>query len=196
VRVVLATRNQGKIREFADTLSELRWEITALPESVPPVTEDGMTFEENARKKAEAVANLLNLPVLADDSGLQVDALEGRPGVFSARYAGEQASDEANNRKLLHELTGVPADKRTARFVCALAYAKPGEPTVMVRGECEGVILDELKGNDGFGYDPLFYVPEAEKTFGELALTEKNRISHRARAIQTLLKVLSAEDRA
>lgn len=196
MKVVLATRNQGKVREFAYSLSNLGWEITALPESVPPVTEDGATFEENARKKAETVANLLNLPVLADDSGLQVDALEGRPGVFSARFAGKHASDEANNRKLLHELTGVPAGKRTARFVCALAYAVPGEPTVMVRGECEGVILGELKGNDGFGYDPLFYVPEAKKTFGELSLAEKNRISHRARAIQSLIQVLSAEGRA
>lgn len=196
MKVILATRNQGKVREFAHSLSKLAWEIMALPESVPPVTEDGVTFEENARKKAETVANLLNLPVLADDSGLQVDALEGRPGVFSARFAGKHASDEANNRKLLHELTGVPADKRTARFVCALAYAVPGHPTVMVRGECEGVILDELKGNDGFGYDPLFYVPEAKKTFGELSLAEKNRISHRARAIQSLIQVLSAEGRA
>lgn len=191
MKVVLATRNQGKVREFAEALSGLGWTVGGLPASVPEIVEDGRSFEENARKKAETVANLLRVPVLADDSGLEVDALDGEPGVFSARYAGENATDSDNNRKLLAALTGVPAEKRSARFVCVLAWAVPEKPAVTVRGECEGVILDEPRGEGGFGYDPLFFVPRLQKTFGELPLEEKNRISHRAKAIRSLIDLLS-----
>lgn len=196
MKVVLATRNQGKVREFSEALSRLGWEVVEMPDSSPPVTEDGTTFEENARKKAKTMAEYLNLPVLADDSGLEVDALKGRPGVYSARYAGEHATDETNNIKLLRELSEVPVGKRTARFVCALSFVQPDKPEVVVRGECEGVILNEFKGTGGFGYDPLFYIPAAGKTFGELSLQEKNRMSHRAQAIRALMEVLASEDQA
>ncbi|GAX91109.1 XTP/dITP diphosphatase [Effusibacillus lacus] len=194
MQVILATRNQGKVREFDKALSELGWTVSGLPDNTPPVVEDGLTFEANARKKAETIAQLLQVPVLADDSGLEVDALGGRPGVYSARYAGEHASDADNNHKLLQELAGVAPDKRTARFVCALAFSNPGSPTLLARGECEGVILTEARGEGGFGYDPIFCVPDLRKTFGELDLDEKNRISHRAKAIRSLLELLSVRD--
>ncbi|MFC4767522.1 XTP/dITP diphosphatase [Effusibacillus consociatus] len=194
MKVVLATRNQGKVREFGEALAALGWTIEGLPENVPAVIEDGLTFEDNARKKAEEVAEFLQTPVLADDSGLEVDALDGRPSVFSARYAGENASDSANNSKLLEELAGVPIDNRSARFVCVLALARPKEPTLLARGECEGVILEQPRGAGGFGYDPLFFVPDLQKTFGELTLDEKNRISHRAKAIRSLMQLVPAGD--
>jgi XTP/dITP diphosphohydrolase len=194
LKVILATQNQGKVREFSALLSELGWTITSLPDSAPIVVEDGTTFEENARKKAEETARALQLPVLADDSGLEVDALGDRPGVYSARYAGESATDQDNNNKLLKELAGVEDSKRTARFVCVLAFAVPGSETLLVRGECEGVLLKELRGEGGFGYDPLFYVPELGKTFAELSSEEKNRISHRAKALRSLLSLLVERD--
>lgn len=192
MKVVLATRNQGKVREFAEALSALGWEVTAMPESAPIVVEDGETFEANARKKAETIANYLKASVLADDSGLEVDALEGRPGVYSARYAGEHATDAENNQKLLREMEITPIEKRTARFVCALAFARPDAPTVIVRGDCNGIILNEEKGQGGFGYDPLFYVPAEQQTFAELPLQVKNQISHRATAIRALAAILQS----
>ncbi|WP_018130995.1 XTP/dITP diphosphatase [Effusibacillus pohliae] len=195
MKVVLATRNQGKVREFAQALSALGWMVEGLPETAPQVVEDGLTFEANARKKAEAAAAFLQAPVLADDSGLQVDALDGQPGVFSARYAGEDATDTANNLKLLQALEGVPAERRSARFVCVLALAQPNAPTVLARGECEGIILEAPRGEGGFGYDPLFFVPELQKTFAELSLEEKNRISHRTKAIRSLIELVREGDR-
>ncbi|BCJ88514.1 XTP/dITP diphosphatase [Effusibacillus dendaii] len=186
MKLVLASRNKGKLREFQEALVKFGYTVEPMPENLPEVVEDGLTFEENAAKKAESVAAWLNVPVLADDSGLEVDAIGGRPGVFSARYSGLHATDQENNSKLLKELSGIAKDRRTARFVCVLAFARPGENTILARGECEGLILEAPQGDAGFGYDPLFLVPQFGKTFGELSLSEKNQVSHRANAIRML----------
>lgn len=186
--MVIATKNQGKAKEFEAIFAEQGYQIKTLldyPE-IPDVVETGHTFEENARLKAETIANTLNCPVLADDSGLMVDALGGRPGIFSARFAGEDKSDAANNAKLLHELTDVPKEKRTARFHCTLVLAAPGKESLVVSGEVLGQILSIPRGDNGFGYDPLFYVPSLDKSMAELASHEKNQISHRAKAIEKL----------
>jgi XTP/dITP diphosphohydrolase len=160
------------------------------------VEEDGETFAANAAKKAREVAAAAGLPALADDSGLEVDALDGAPGVRSARYAGAGHDDAANNRRLLAELAGVPTARRTARFRCAVALADPRGPlgdTVEIReGACAGVILESPRGHNGFGYDPLFLYPELGRTFAELSLEEKGRLSHRARALAAMLPVLRA----
>ena len=147
-----------------------------------------MTFEENATLKASAVSKQTNIPVLADDSGLEVDALNGRPGIFSARYAGDH-DDAANNAKLLSELAGIPLEKRTATFHTTLVLMKPDESKLVVNGELRGQILAVPRGNNGFGYDPLFWVPEKQKSLAEMTSEEKNEISHRGRASQKLLKV-------
>lgn len=186
--ILLATHNQGKIKEFSAYLARLGWQVQGLPDDAPPVVEDGLTFADNARKKAETMARHFHLPVLADDSGLEVEALHGQPGVHSARYAGEKATDEENNAKLLRELSGVPWERRTARFVCVLALAVPGKETQIFRGECDGRILREPRGDGGFGYDPLFYLPDLDKTMAELTLEEKNLISHRANALRQLIQ--------
>ena len=157
---------------------------------MPEVVEDGDTFEANAMKKAEVTSRILNCPVVADDSGLVVDALDGAPGVYSARYAGPEANDAANNRKLLQALKDVPVEKRGAMFVCVMALAVPGAETRTVRGTCSGWITQQPRGENGFGYDPLFYLPERGCTMGELSPSEKNRISHRAQATQLLLGLL------
>lgn len=197
-KVVLATRNSGKIIEFNERFAEVGWEIIPLPKDAPTVIEDGLTFEENAIKKARSAAAFCGLPALSDDSGLEVDVLEGRPGVFSARFAGEHATDQQNNDKLLRELAGVPEETRTARFVCALAFVDVKsdndsnriiEP-VVVRGNCEGRILTEPRGTNGFGYDPLLYIPELDKTIAELTIEEKHRISHRGEAIRKMLQCI------
>lgn len=186
--ILVATRNPGKAREFAALLSEKGYQIKTLldfPE-IPDVEETGTTFEANARLKAETIAKQLNCLVLADDSGLIVDALNGQPGVYSARFAGEGKSDGANNAKLLHELTDVPTEKRTGRFHCTLVLAKPNKESLVVSGEIEGRILAIPRGDNGFGYDPLFYVPSKELSMAELSQQEKNDISHRALAIKAL----------
>ena len=188
----LATKNIGKIRELQALLSHLPLEVHSLldlPEA-PEILEDGDTFEENAVKKAEAVQALTGGIVLADDSGLEVDSLQGEPGVRSARYAGENSTDAANNEKLLQKLDGVPAHQRGARFCCAMAIAAPGRETAVVLGHCRGIIAPEPRGDQGFGYDPLFLVPAYQKTFGELSPDVKNRISHRSRALAQALMVL------
>ncbi|EJL43883.1 XTP/dITP diphosphatase [Brevibacillus agri] len=191
-KVVLATRNQGKVKEFNRLFADYGWEGISLAqyEGVPEVVEDGDTFEANALKKAIEISTYLQLPALGDDSGLEVDALDGRPGVYSARYAGEEATDEQNWRKLLHELEDVPMEQRTARFRCTLALVVPGEEPIIATGACEGLIAREPKGTNGFGYDPVFYIPELEKRMAELLPEEKNQISHRAKAMQKLLEVL------
>ncbi|MFE4568621.1 non-canonical purine NTP pyrophosphatase [Paenibacillus chitinolyticus] len=230
--VVIATRNKGKVREFAHYFASFGKEVRSLDDfdDMPDIVEDGATFAANARIKASAIAGRLNLPVLADDSGLCVDALGGDPGVYSARYAGENAADAANNAKLLRELGAVsaaagrpgpgaagqaasageppaaasgaarapglpdgpeaadaaaPQVLSAARFVCALALVDPlrGD-TLEAEGTCEGVIIAEPRGTDGFGYDPLFYLPERGSTMAELPLEEKNAISHRAAALR------------
>ena len=197
-KILLATSNAGKLRDFAGAAAPLGITIANLPNfsSLPEVVEDGITFEENARKKAESYS--LAVPgelVLADDSGLEVDALGGAPGVHSARYAADEAGaaecstvDEANNARVLRELKGVPAEKRTARFICMLAVARDGQTLQTFRGAAEGVILNAPRGHNGFGYDPLFYFPQIGKTFAELSAEEKAHYSHRGAAFRAFLE--------
>jgi len=184
--LVLATRNQGKIREFKELLSDFRVDIKSLKDFGPlsPIKEDGETFEENAYKKAHMTAKMLGFPVLADDSGLMVDALGGRPGVHSARYAGEKASDKENNLKLLEAMQG--RRNRKATFKCVIIIAVPSGPALTYEGLCDGEITHEMKGDHGFGYDPVFYYPPLKKTFAQLSLEEKNRVSHRGKAMAQL----------
>ena len=201
-RVLVATSNPGKLRDFAGAAEAPGVTISALPNlsSLPAVVEDGATFEANARKKAEAYS--LAVPgelVLADDSGLEVDALGGAPGVHSARYTTAEPhtldiniKDEANNARVLRELKGVPPEKRTARFVCVLAAARDGRTINTFRGVVDGAILDSPRGHDGFGYDPLFYFPQIEKTLAELSAVEKSRYSHRGAAFRQFLEWLDA----
>lgn len=203
--IIVATRNQGKVREFAHALEFLGKLVKSMydyPE-IPEIVEDGKTFEENARKKAKTAGDLLGQPVLADDSGLCVDKLNGDPGVYSARYAGEGASDEDNNLKLLRELEKLQQGEdteqpllSTARFVCHLALYDPatGEFTDAT-GTVEGWITSEPAGGGGFGYDPLFYMPAYEKTLAELTLEEKQAVSHRGAALRELADKLNASAR-
>ncbi|MBA4537485.1 XTP/dITP diphosphatase [Bacillus aquiflavi] len=188
--VIIATKNKGKAKEYEQMFSKRGIQVKTLldyPE-IRDVEETGMTFEENAIMKAETIANRLGKIVIADDSGLIVDALGGKPGVFSARYAGEEKNDDANIDKVLLELSTVKEKDRTARFYCALAVASPSMETFTVFGTCEGRILKERKGSNGFGYDPIFYVNEKEKSMAELSKDEKNKISHRAKALKKLEK--------
>ena len=190
-KLIVATGNQGKLKEIRAILGETEvLGLHDLPFSVE-IIEDGETFEANAQKKAETLMKKLGLPVLADDSGLVVDALGGRPGVYSARFAGENASDADNNRKLLSELREVPEKQRTARFVCVMCLVMPDGAVYTTRGEAEGCILREARGENGFGYDPLFYVKEYDKTFAELSAEEKNAVSHRGKALRSMRKIFS-----
>ena len=184
--VVLATKNRGKILEFQELFRNSGVEIKTLDDfgPIPPVIEDGDTFEENALKKAQLTARVLGIPAIGDDSGLTVKALQGAPGVFSSRYAGESADDESNNSKLLTDMEGT--EDRTAAFVCVLAIAVPRGPALIYEGICEGVIAGSPAGDQGFGYDPLFYYPPLQKTFAQLTGEEKNRVSHRGRAMAEL----------
>jgi XTP/dITP diphosphohydrolase len=184
--LVLATGNKGKISELRELFRHSDMEIKTLSDfgPIPPVIEDGDTFEENAVKKAQFTARVLGVPALADDSGLAVEALGGAPGVFSSRYAGENADDDANNRKLLKEMAGV--EDRSAAFLCVLVIAVPRGPALVYEGRCEGVIAEKPEGDGGFGYDPLFYYPPLQKTFAQMTGQEKNRISHRGKAILEL----------
>ncbi|APU70922.1 hypothetical protein LCR01_09340 [Companilactobacillus crustorum] len=186
--IIIATKNPGKAREFKKIFNDQEFSLKTLLDfpDFPEIRETGKTFEENATLKAHAVMERLNLPTIADDSGLQVDALYGRPGIYSARYAGDH-NDSANNAKLLSELGGVPQEKRTARFVSTLVFANPNnDQDLVVEGEVKGQIALFPRGEDGFGYDPLFYLPELDKTMAELTLDEKNQISHRGNAIKKL----------
>ncbi|EOH98466.1 ribonuclease PH [Enterococcus haemoperoxidus ATCC BAA-382] len=186
--IVIATRNPGKAKEFTKIFAEKGYHVKTLldyPE-LPDVEETGKTFEENARLKAETIAEILKQPVLADDSGLIVDALDGRPGIYSARFAGEPTNNAANNAKLLHELTGVPKEKRTATFHCTLVFAAPDKESLVVEGEWSGEIGTIPRGDHGFGYDPLFFVPEEQQTAAELSDERKNEISHRGKAVAKL----------
>ena len=182
--LVLATRNRHKVEELVALLGDLGVTIRTLDEfpDVPDVVEDGDTCEANAVKKARAIAEFTGLPAVADDTGLEVDALGGRPGVYAARYAGEHATYEDNCRKLLQELTGVPRERRTARFLTVAAIALPSGEIRVVQGMLEGKIADEASGTLGFGYDPLFLIPELGKTLAQLSADEKNTVSHRAKA--------------
>ncbi len=186
--ILIATKNKGKAKEFEEMFSQKGYKVKTLldyPE-IPDVEETGTTFEENARLKAETISKQFNSIVLADDSGLKVDALNGNPGVYSARYAGENKSDASNNAKLLHELYDVPKEKRGAQFHCTLVLASPTQDSLVVVGELEGEIGSIPRGENGFGYDPLFYVPAFDKMMAELSPEEKNKISHRGKAIEKL----------
>lgn len=194
--VIIATKNKGKAMEFEKLFLPKGLAVKTLldyPE-LEDVEETGTTFEENAVLKAETIAKVLGVRVIADDSGLEVDALEGRPGVYSARYAGSEKNDEANIDKVLEELQEVPENERTARFCCALAMADPGKETLTVFGRCEGRILRERKGSNGFGYDPIFFVEAEGKSMAELPSEAKNKISHRANAIRKLEAVLEEQE--
>jgi len=196
-RVLIATSNPGKLRDFDGAARPHGIEIAGIPgfSSLPTVVEDGKTFEENARKKAEEYS--LAAPgeiVVADDSGLEVDALNGAPGIHSARYAADQphladenTDDESNNARVLRELRKVPAEKRSGRFVCVLAAAQDGKTLATFRGTAEGTILDAPRGTNGFGYDPLFYFPQIQKTFAELSPEDKAQYSHRGAAFRQFL---------
>jgi XTP/dITP diphosphohydrolase len=192
IEVVIATRNAGKLREIQEILAPLGLKVLSLSDfpEIPEILEDGQTFEENAVKKAAAVARQTRRVAIADDSGLAVDALQGRPGVFSSRYAGENATDADRYRKLLKEMAGVPEGQRGAAFICAVAIASPSGKVEVVEGERRGEIALAPKGSHGFGYDPVFYFPEAGKTMAELEPEAKNRISHRAQALEKLNQVL------
>jgi len=181
--IVLATRNDGKISEFKILLKDFGVEIKSLKDfgPIPTVEEDGQTFEDNAVKKAQFTARVLGFPALADDSGLVVKALNGLPGVHSARYAGEDATDEENNLKLLKAMEDV--ENREAFFMCVLTIAVPRGPALIYEGTCEGVITESLSGNQGFGYDPLFFYQPLNKTFGQMSIEEKNQVSHRGKAM-------------
>ncbi|WP_019120192.1 XTP/dITP diphosphatase [Brevibacillus massiliensis] len=191
-KVVLATRNQGKVRELRQMLAPLGWEVVGLDEfpGAPEVVEDGDSFEANALKKALAISTYTGLAAIGDDSGLEVDALGGAPGIYSARYAGEGATDEQNWRRLLDELRDVPMEKRSARFRCTLVMVDGGEPVATAQGSCEGVIIHEPAGENGFGYDPVFYLPERKCTMAQLPAEVKNQISHRAKALQNLVTLI------
>ena len=205
-RILVATSNPGKLRDFAGAAARYSVEIAALPNfsSLPAVVEDGLTFEANARKKAEAYSRYVpGEIVVADDSGLEVDALKGSPGVHSARYAAPDlhnkepheadanTDDEAKNARVLRELKDVPSAQRTGRFVCVLAAARDGKTLATFRGQAEGIILDGGRGKNGFGYDPLFYFPQIQKTFAELTAEEKAQFSHRGAAFIQLLQWIS-----
>jgi XTP/dITP diphosphohydrolase len=193
-KIVIATRNPGKVREISDLVQELPVKFLSLEdlEARIDVVEDGETFEENALKKAKETAQATGLPALADDSGLCVDALGGRPGVLSARYGGDGASDSEKCEQILAEMARVRPPKRSARFVCVLVLSFPGGREEVFRGVCEGAITDEQRGAGGFGYDPIFYYGPAKCTFGEMARDEKNRVSHRGGALRQLAEYLKA----
>lgn len=192
MKIVLATHNQGKIREFREAFAELGWEAVPISDiaDLPDPEETGTTFEENALQKARAYAAAVGLPVLSDDSGIIADALGDRPGIYSARYAGRHGDDEANNQKLIRDLAPYTGDERKGRYVCVVALVWPDGRAVTARGECEGIIRDFYAGTGGFGYDPLFFLPNFGKTMAELPLEEKNRISHRGRALRALIEKL------
>lgn len=195
--IALATKNLGKLQEFRYLFQQFLpnvhdLQLAGLNEFSPmePITEDGATFHQNARKKALLTADHTGLLTLADDSGLEVDALNNAPGIYSARYAGEHATDEDNMRKLLAELKDKPHDQRTARFVCVIAVALPGDVLGLFEGVTHGVIGFEPAGTNGFGYDPLFIKQDYGKTFAELPIDVKNRISHRARAFEKAAAII------
>ena len=184
--LVIATSNRGKTAEIRDLLTGFPIKIKDLDDfgPIPPVVEDGNTFDENAYKKASFVAKILGLPALADDSGLGVDALEGAPGIYSARYAGENATDRQRYTKLLKEMEGIT--NRKAAFECVISIAVPSGPALTYEARCEGLIAEKPAGKNGFGYDPIFYFPTLKKTFAELTREEKSRVSHRGKALHEL----------
>ncbi|MFD1335288.1 XTP/dITP diphosphatase [Oceanobacillus iheyensis] len=192
-KIIVATKNKGKAKEFKEFFASFDIEAISLldlPESIPDIEETGTTFEENAALKAEQISERFNTAVIADDSGLLIDALDGRPGLYSARYAGEPTNDQANIEKVLKEMQDVPDNDRSARFICVLAIAQPGKETNFCTGYCEGNIHSKQKGDHGFGYDPIFIPKKYDVTMAELDPAKKNQISHRKNAIDQLEKWL------
>lgn len=189
---IVATRNKGKYNEIAEILADFPFKVLSMEEEgiFEDIEETGKTFEENAVIKAREIFMRTGKMVMADDSGLEVDYLNGAPGIYSARFAGEGATDEDKNRKLLSLLEGVPFEKRSARFVCAVAVFFPDGDYFTVRGTCDGYIGSEPKGKNGFGYDPLFYFPEYGMTTAEMKPEEKHKISHRGRALKLMVEEL------
>lgn len=192
-KLLIATNNQGKVREIKKILDGVYDEILSLKDAgiQADVVEDGNTFYENARKKALEISRIVEYDVLADDSGLCVETLQGAPGIYSARFAGEDATDAQNNQKLVELVKNVPPGKRQAKFVCSIVMAREGAEMLHVEGEVYGEIVTKPRGEGGFGYDPLFYVQKYNQTFGELDADIKNRISHRARALARLKEALN-----
>lgn len=192
MQLVLATNNQDKIREIKQLLEDLPVTIMTSKDFLdfPDPEETGTTLEENAILKAREISAFCDMPALADDSGLEVDALDGAPGVYSSRYAGENVTYEDNNRKLIRELDGVPSDKRTARFRCVIAIAWDKDDVQTVDGKAEGVITEDIAEGKGFGYDPIFYYPPKDKRFSQMSLEEKNSVSHRGLALQAARELI------
>ncbi len=191
-KLILATRNRGKLKEIQVLLSDLDIDIMSLDkaENAPHVVEDGKTFMENAFKKAKVIAEATGIMALADDSGLEVDALDGAPGVHSARYSGENASDASNNEKLLADLKGVSSGKRDAHFSCVIIVYHPSGQWISTEAKCEGEITTNPSGDQGFGYDPVFYIPSIKRTMAQLSPEEKNSLSHRGKALEKLKAAL------
>jgi XTP/dITP diphosphohydrolase len=193
MNLVIASNNRNKIREIEDKLSGLRG-LTLIPlsrfQDPPVIIENGATFQENARIKAVSIAEFTGQPAMADDSGLVVDALGGRPGVLSARYGGTDATDRERCLMLMEEMRGISPERRSARFECVIAVAFPGGGTYYSEGGCEGTIAGSMRGEHGFGYDPIFFLPNIGKTMAELTLEEKNKISHRAKALDGARELL------
>ena len=194
--ILIATHNAGKLREFSAMFARTPFELVSLSDVGidVDVEETGATYVENATLKAAAYAKLSGLPTLADDSGLEVDGLDGEPGVRSARYAGEDANDDDRIAFLLQKLNNVPRERWTARFRCVIALTRPDAPAELFEGRCEGVVTDRPRGESGFGYDPIFYIPEMGRTMAELSFDEKNRVSHRGRASQSVISALRGRD--
>lgn len=193
--ILIATQNKKKQAEMLEILKDVPgvlFRTTAHFPFLPEVEEDGKTFEENAVKKASTIARACNTWAMSDDSGLEIDALNGRPGTFSSRYAGPNATDAENIEKVLSELRNVPKAKRTARFVCCVALAGPEQVFFTAKGSCEGIITEEPRGKRGFGYDPIFFVTDYHVTFAELSPSIKNKVSHRAQALEQLKKRLAS----
>lgn len=193
-QVVLASGNKGKVRELSALLADMEWEVVPQTQfNVSSVAETGTTFVENAIIKARHAAAETGLPAIADDSGIEIDALQGKPGVYSARFAGENASDEANIQLALEQLQGVPPEERTARFHCVLVFMRhAADPTPLIcQGVWEGIILEQLQGENGFGYDPIFYVPTHQCSAAELTAEIKNSLSHRGKALKILQNKLN-----
>lgn len=190
-KMILATKNAGKLKEFQAFLAPHNIEVVSLAdfENVPEIIEDGTTFEENAAIKAKVISEHFKLPVVAEDSGLMIDALNGEPGVYSARYAGDH-DDAANIVKVLDKLNGVEEAKRTAAFHTVIVAMQPNGEQLVAKGQVDGMILESERGEDGFGYDPIFFYPPFEKSFAELTMDEKNKISHRGRALQDFMTKL------
>ncbi len=195
-KLIVGSRNAGKIKEIQAVLADLPFEVSGLPDGgIPDAEETGCTFRENAVIKAKYYSKYTGEYCLADDSGLEVDVLDGEPGVYSARYSGENATDADNNKKLLEALGGIPQEKRTARFRSVLAMAGPDGSLLLADGVCEGIILTEARGAGGFGYDPLFFMAEHGKTLSEMTLEEKNLVSHRGKALRNFKQKLLLNNR-